>query len=96
MNEDRFASLASFMGAINALLGLYAAAIVVLWFIKGSDWLRHSILPFHGTMFIVLVGLEGLASRTIQIGGQRVNAIAIDAGIQVLTSPTQMHPLPGY
>lgn len=55
MNEGKIAKFGSIVGFLLNFLGVYSVIIVILWFIKGSEWLQKSILPLHGFLFFLLL-----------------------------------------
>lgn len=57
MNEKRFETFSSILQGIQVLAIIYAAVIVILWFIKGGIWFKEMVLPIHGLIFFALLAL---------------------------------------
>ncbi len=59
MRKKRFQKFVSVLHRIQLLALLYALIVGVLWYMKGSLWLKQTILPFHQMVF------EGLLAVTV-------------------------------
>ena len=60
MNERKTEIFSSILQAVQVLAMIYAAIIIVLWFIYGGIWFKETILPLHGLFFAVLLILTFL------------------------------------
>ncbi len=61
MNEKRLETFTAILRVMQSLAMIYALSVGVLWYVKGRNWFKETIIPLHGRVFFFLLILAALA-----------------------------------
>ncbi len=61
MNTKRLETFTAILRVMQALAMIYALSVGVLWYVKGRNWFKKTILPLHERVFFFLLILAALA-----------------------------------